>query len=65
MLGPLDTDVLHSRLDELIAEHKVPGAAVGVLHDGDVTEVAAGIIKAGTQGEASLNDGQPAPDGPR
>ena len=39
----IDTDRLHSRLTELMAEHKVPGASLGILQDGEITEVAAGL----------------------
>ena len=34
---------LRDRLAALVAEHDVPGAALGVLHDGEVTAVAAGV----------------------
>jgi CubicO group peptidase (beta-lactamase class C family) len=35
---------LQPRLAALIEEHQVPGAALGVLHHGDVTTVAAGVV---------------------
>ncbi len=44
----IDTARLQQRLDELIAEHKVPGAALGVLHDGEVHELAAGVLNLST-----------------
>jgi CubicO group peptidase (beta-lactamase class C family) len=37
-----------SRLTELCAEHKVPGAALGILHDGELTEMATGVINLNT-----------------
>src|SRR2546423_12698281 len=41
---PVDRDSLRRRLDELLTEHKVPGAALGVLHGDQVTEVASGVV---------------------
>ena len=38
-----DTDRLQARLTELMAKHKVPGASLGILRDGEITEVAAGV----------------------
>jgi CubicO group peptidase (beta-lactamase class C family) len=46
---------LGKRLEELIAEHKVPGAAVAVLHDGEVTDAAAGVINLNTKVEATTD----------
>ena len=39
----IDADRIHARLVELMAEHKVPGASLGILQDGEITEVAAGL----------------------
>ncbi|HYZ93787.1 MAG TPA: serine hydrolase domain-containing protein [Actinomycetota bacterium] len=39
---------LQSRLTELCKQQQVPGAALGVLHDGDVTAVATGVINLNT-----------------
>jgi CubicO group peptidase (beta-lactamase class C family) len=44
----LDPDQLQSRLGDLLAEHKVPGAVLGVLHKGEVIEVAAGVANLNT-----------------
>ena len=44
---------LQPRLAALIAEHDVPGAALGVLHDGEVTAVAAGVVNLRTGVEAT------------
>jgi CubicO group peptidase (beta-lactamase class C family) len=44
---------LQGRLAELIGQHDVPGAALGVLHDGDVTAVAAGVVNLRTGVEAT------------
>ncbi|MGH2812500.1 MAG: serine hydrolase domain-containing protein [Actinomycetota bacterium] len=43
MPDSLDPDQLQSRLGDLLAEHRVPGAVLGVLYKGEVTEVAAGV----------------------
>src|SRR5688500_7087716 len=44
----LDKKELQSRLEELTKKHKVVGAAVGVLHDGEGTEAAAGVVNLNT-----------------
>jgi CubicO group peptidase (beta-lactamase class C family) len=44
---------LQPRLAALIDEHKVPGAALGVLHDGEITAVAAGVVNLRTGVEAT------------
>jgi CubicO group peptidase (beta-lactamase class C family) len=49
----LNANELRSRLNELISEHDVPGAALGVLRDGEVIEVAAGVINKNTGVEAT------------
>jgi CubicO group peptidase (beta-lactamase class C family) len=53
MAAIVDPDHLRSRLAELIAEHDVPGAALGLLQDGEVIEVAAGVINKNTGVEAT------------
>src|SRR5262245_45944449 len=50
---PVEAGELRSRLAALIAEHHVPGAALGMLHDGEVTAVAAGVINLRTGVEAT------------
>ena len=51
----IDTAKLQARLEELIAEHKVPGAAFGILHDGEVHELAAGVLNLATGYEATTD----------
>src|SRR5215831_18940708 len=46
---------LQERLPALLAEHKVPGAAVGVWADGQVIEVAAGVLNKATGVEATVD----------
>ena len=51
----LDSSELQSRLEELIKENKVVGAAVGVLHNGEVTEAAAGVTNLNTGVEVTTD----------
>src|SRR6186997_1387844 len=46
-------DDLSSRLAALLERHHVPGAAVGVLHRGEVTTAAAGVVNLDTGVEAT------------
>jgi CubicO group peptidase (beta-lactamase class C family) len=39
---------LQSRLDAVLAEHKVPGATLGILHGDDITVVASGLANKNT-----------------
>ncbi|MGH9195019.1 MAG: serine hydrolase domain-containing protein, partial [Acidimicrobiia bacterium] len=48
MTTPIDEKKIQSRLRSLIRKHKVPGAALGILSDGQVTEVAAGVVNLNT-----------------
>ena len=45
----LDRKQLQARLEELIEKHEVPGASIGVLHDGEVFEAAAGVTSLTTK----------------
>lgn len=49
----IDPKQLEVRLAELIDEHKVPGAALGILSEGEITQVAAGVINRSTGVEAT------------
>ncbi len=51
----IDTERLHGRVVELLAEYGIPSAAIGVLHDGEITELAVGIKNVETQ-EATTTD---------
>ena len=46
--GPFDAAAWQERLTELMRRHRVPGATLGVLHDGTITETAAGILSTAT-----------------
>jgi len=52
---PISAERLKARLSELIAAHKVPGAAVGVLEGDQLTEAAAGVINLDTGVEATTD----------
>ena len=38
------------RLGELLERHRVPGATLGILRDGEISAVGAGVLEHGTQG---------------
>ncbi len=44
------------RLSTLMTEHSVPGAALGILRDGQIVDVAAGVLSTATSVEARPND---------
>ena len=50
-----DATALTDRLTELIKTYDVPGATVGVLHDGEVIEAAAGVINLNTGVETTTD----------
>ena len=47
------TNWLRERFPELLAEHRVPGAAIAVLADGEVTDFAAGVLSKATGVDAT------------
>ena len=49
----LDLGSWQARLDALAREHRVPGAALAVLHDGEVAEAATGVLNVETGVEAT------------
>jgi len=46
-------DTLQARLPGLLRDHRVPGAAWGVLHDGQIVDGAAGLLSTATGVEAT------------
>jgi CubicO group peptidase (beta-lactamase class C family) len=46
---------MRARLAELIVEHKVPGAAVAVLNNGEISDAAAGVINLNTKVDATTD----------
>jgi CubicO group peptidase (beta-lactamase class C family) len=51
----LDVERLQARVTALLTEYGIPGAAIGVLHDGGLTEFAAGVRNVET-GEPATTD---------
>ncbi len=49
----LDQQRLQARLDELIRRHRVPGAALAVIDDGQLIQVASGVLNVETGVEAT------------
>src|SRR5687768_3897250 len=49
----IEQSELQARLADSIGRHELPGAAIGVLKDGDVVEAAAGVINVDTGVEAT------------
>ncbi|WP_329170120.1 beta-lactamase family protein [Streptomyces decoyicus] len=45
----LDVPRIQARVAELLAEYAIPSAAIGVLHDGELTELAVGVKNVETQ----------------
>ncbi|WP_067536248.1 serine hydrolase domain-containing protein [Nocardia crassostreae] len=50
-----DLDSVRGRLAELLAEYRIPSAALGVLHEGRVTELAVGIKDVTTREPATTD----------
>jgi len=42
--APFDAASWRERLVELLARHRVPGASLGILHDGEITTIGAGVL---------------------
>ncbi len=55
MTKRLDIPYLQARVAALLAEYRIPSAAIGVLHDGEITDFAAGIRNLAT-GEPATTD---------
>src|SRR5919109_48189 len=49
----VDAAYWRGRLTEAIATYKVPGATMGILHDGQIVDVAAGVLNKATLVEAT------------
>lgn len=53
MTKAIDTPHLRAQVTKLLAQYGIPGAAVGILQDGEITEFAAGVKDAATQEPAT------------
>jgi CubicO group peptidase (beta-lactamase class C family) len=51
----IDLPRLQARVSELLAEYRIPSAAIGVLHDGEITEFTTGVRNV-ESGEPATND---------
>jgi CubicO group peptidase (beta-lactamase class C family) len=51
----LDVPRIQARVAELLAQYAIPSAAIGVLHDGEVTELAVGVRNMETQEPATTD----------
>ncbi|HEU0285799.1 MAG TPA: serine hydrolase domain-containing protein, partial [Nocardioidaceae bacterium] len=49
----VDTAYWRARLTDAIAKYKVPGAAMGILRDGQIVDVAAGVLSKTTLVDAT------------
>jgi CubicO group peptidase (beta-lactamase class C family) len=51
----IDATRIQARVSELLAEYRIPSAAIGVLHDGDITDFAVGVKNVSTQEPATTD----------
>jgi CubicO group peptidase (beta-lactamase class C family) len=51
----IDVPQIHARVAELLAEYGIPSAAIGVLHDGELAELAAGVKNVETREPATTD----------
>lgn len=49
----MDTAAIRARVADLLAEYQIPSASIGILHDGDVTELAVGVKSVLTHEQAT------------
>ena len=50
-----DVTQIQARVSELLAEYGIPSAAIGVLHDGEITDFAVGVKNVETAEPAAIN----------
>src|SRR5215831_7257266 len=50
-----DATQIQARVSELLSKYRIPSAAVGVLHDGEITDFAIGVKNLSTQEPATTN----------
>lgn len=46
---------IQARVSELLAEYSIPSAAIGILHDGEITDFAAGVKNVSTEEPATTD----------
>jgi hypothetical protein len=50
-----DAMQIQARVSELLSEYRIPSAAIGVLHDGEITDFAAGVKNLSTEEPATTD----------
>jgi CubicO group peptidase (beta-lactamase class C family) len=55
MTKGIDTTQIQARVSELLSEYGIPSAAIGVLHDGEITDFAVGIKNLSTEEPATTD----------
>src|SRR5215471_15991482 len=55
MTKGLDTMQIQARVSELLSEYRIPSAAIGVLHDGEITDFAIGVKNLSTEEPATTD----------
>jgi CubicO group peptidase (beta-lactamase class C family) len=55
MTKGIDATRIQARLSELLSEYGIPSAAIGVLHDGEITDFAVGVKNLSTQEPATID----------
>ena len=55
MTKVIDATQIQARVSELLSEYKIPSAAIGVLHDGEITDFAVGVKNLSTEEPATTD----------
>jgi CubicO group peptidase (beta-lactamase class C family) len=55
MTKGIDATQIQARVSELLSEYRIPSAAIGVLHDGEITDFAVGVKNLSTEEHATTD----------
>jgi CubicO group peptidase (beta-lactamase class C family) len=55
MTKEIDATQIQARVSELLSEYRIPSAAIGVLHDGEITDFAVGVKNLSTEEPATTD----------
>ena len=55
MTKGIDATQIQTRVSELLSEYRIPSAAIGVLHDGEITDFAVGVKNLSTEESATTD----------
>lgn len=55
MTKGIDATQIQARVSELLSEYRIPSAAIGVLHDGEITDFAVGVKNLSTEEPATTD----------